>query len=60
MPFLLFTHVWWLIFPVMFFAMGMIRIILKNDYRRRKLDLIKSYIDNGKEVPDALKRELEQ
>ncbi len=59
MPFIIFTHYWWLIFPVMFLITGLVRTILRNDYRRRKLDLIKSYLDQGKDIPDALKRELE-
>lgn len=47
MPFIMFTHYWWLIFPVMFLVTSLVRTLLRNDYRRRKLDLIKSYLDQG-------------
>ncbi len=49
---------WWLIFPVMGCVFGIVRMILQNDYERQRLRIIKSYIDQGKDIPEALAREL--
>lgn len=52
----LFTHYWWLIFPVFFMVMGVVRLALRNSYEQKKLDLMKAYLDRGQRVPDSLKR----
>lgn len=49
---------WWLIFPAMFFVSGIVRMVLHNDYERQRLRILKSYLDQGKEIPEALAREL--
>ena len=49
---------WWLIFPAMWFVFGIVRMVLRNDYERHRLRIIKSYVDQGKDIPDALAREL--
>ena len=49
---------WWLIFPAMWFVSRIVRMVMHNDYQRERLRIIKSYIDQGKDVPDALSREL--
>ena len=48
---------WWLIFPAMGIVSGIVRMILHNNYRRRRLEIIKAYADQGKDVPEALRRE---
>jgi len=49
---------WWLIFPVMGCLFGTVRMVLQNDYERQRLRILKSYLDQGKDIPDALAREL--
>ncbi len=53
-----FWSYWWLIFPAMGCLFGVVRMVLHNDYERQRLRIIKSYIDQGKDIPDALAREL--
>lgn len=48
---------WWLLFPLGFMAMGLVRMILRNSYEQKKLELLKSYIDQGKDIPDILRRD---
>jgi hypothetical protein len=50
----LFTHYWWLLFPLGFGLSCLIRMILKDDENRRAMALIRSYTDQGKEVPPEL------
>jgi hypothetical protein len=49
---------WWLIFPIMGCVFGIVRMVLQNDYERQRLRILKSYLDQGKDIPDALAREL--
>ena len=49
---------WWLVFPAMWFVFGIVRMVLRNDYERQRLRIIKSYLDQGKDIPEALAREL--
>jgi hypothetical protein len=52
----LFANFWWLAFPLGFMALGIIRVVVRGDIERKRLDVIKSYVDRGMDVPDALKR----
>ena len=52
-----FWSYWWLIFPIMWMVSSVIRMILRDDYQRRRLQILKSYADQGKELPEALRRE---
>ncbi|ESQ84524.1 hypothetical protein AEAC466_09230 [Asticcacaulis sp. AC466] len=54
----LFTCFWWLIFPIMWMVFGIVRLVLRGLYDQRKLDLMKSYLAQGKDIPDALRREI--
>jgi hypothetical protein len=53
----LFARYWWLIFPIMFMIMGTVRLILRSQYEQKKLDLMRTYIAQGKPVPDALRND---
>lgn len=50
----LFVGYWWLIFPVFGMAMGFWGMISSERRNARVLDLIKSYVDQGKEPPAEL------
>ena len=50
----LFSRFWWLIFPVLGMGMGLVRTVLAHRRANRGLDLIKSYVDQGKEPPAEL------
>ncbi|MBW8880330.1 MAG: hypothetical protein JF615_02580 [Asticcacaulis sp.] len=52
-------HYWWLIFPIMFMVMGIVRMFLRNSYEQKKLDLMKAYLDKGQAVPDNLRRNID-
>ncbi len=54
----IFYQFWWLIFPIGFMITGIVRMILRSRYERQKLDLLKSYLDQGKEPPAAFNRDL--
>ena len=45
---------WWLIFPIGFMAIGLVRTVLHDNYRRQKLELLKAYLDQGKTPPAGL------
>lgn len=49
---------WWLIFPLGWMVAGIIRSIMRHNYDRERLRILKSYADQGKDVPEALRREL--
>lgn len=53
----LFTHYWWLIFPVGFMVLGLVRTILRDGYERKKLEVMKAYLDAGKTPPVSLNRD---
>ena len=49
---------WWLIFPIGWMVAGIVRMVMRDNYDRQRLRILKSYADQGKDVPDALRREL--
>jgi hypothetical protein len=50
----LFDHYWWVVFPLAFCLMGLVRTVLKDEENRRTMSLIRSYTDQGKEPPVEL------
>ena len=50
----LFSHYWWLLFPLGYLTIGLVRCIIRDEERRRVMRLIKSYADQGKDVPPEL------
>lgn len=50
----LFTRFWWLIFPVGGMLMGLYAMISEFRHRSEKLNLLKTYVNQGKEPPKAL------
>jgi hypothetical protein len=52
--YLFITHFWWLIFPIMWAVGGMTRALLRHSRANRTLDIVKSYVDQGKDVPPEL------
>ena len=50
----LFDRYWWLMFPLVFCVFGLVRTLLKDEESRRILSLIRSYSDQGKDVPPEL------
>ncbi|MBP2158534.1 MULTISPECIES: hypothetical protein [Asticcacaulis] len=53
----LWASYWWLSIPFGFMVLGIIRMVVRGDIERKRLEVIKTYIDRGMDVPDALKRE---
>jgi hypothetical protein len=49
-----FARYWWLMFPLFGMGMGVIGMITSFQHRQKKLDLLKSYADQGKEPPQFL------
>ena len=45
-------------FPLGFMVIGIAHAVAHNDIERKRLDVIKSYVDRGMDVPDALKRKM--
>jgi hypothetical protein len=50
----LFAAYWWLIFPIFGMMMGLIGMFLSDRRATKTMDLIKSYVDQGKDVPPEL------
>lgn len=50
----LFNQYWWLMFPLGFGVFGIFQAVLKDDENRRAMALIRSYTDQGKDVPPEL------
>lgn len=50
----LFNQYWWLVFPLGFMIVGVIRLVLKDEEKRRIMALIRTYTDQGKDVPPEL------
>ncbi len=50
----LFVSFWWLIFPVFGMVMGLIGMFQSDRRATRTMDLIKSYVDQGKDPPPEL------
>lgn len=56
----LFSHFWWLLFPL-FWAIGrMIRLYLEHKRAAQALELITTYAQQGKEIPPDLLKVLQQ
>lgn len=52
----LFRDFWWLIFPVFGMGMGLLGMFSTERRSREVLDVIKSYVDQGKDPPPELLR----
>lgn len=52
----LFYSFWWLIFPVFGMAFAFVGMIQSEGRSRKVMELIKSYVDQGKEPPPELLR----
>lgn len=50
----LFYSFWWLIFPIFGMTMGLIGMLQSDRRATRTMDLIKSYVDQGKDPPPEL------
>ncbi len=49
---------WWLIFPLGWMVLALVRTLSCYNYDRERLRILKSYADQGKDVPESLRREL--
>jgi hypothetical protein len=58
--FYLFSGYWWLLFPLLSMVWGMIDLWARHRRARYRLDLIKSYVDQGKEPPPELLQYLQK
>ena len=54
----LITHYWWLILPLIWFVYAAYTSSLRYAHRRDKLSLLKTYVDQGKDVPPELAKAL--
>jgi len=52
--FRLFNAYWWLIFPLFGMGFGMVQAWLRHKRAQQRLEILKSYIDQGKEPPPEL------
>jgi Flp pilus assembly protein TadB len=52
----LFSHYWWLIFPIFGMAMGWGGMVSNERRARSMMEVLKSYVDQGKEPPPELMR----
>lgn len=50
----LFDNFWWMIFPLGFCLMALVRSLLRDEENHRTISLIRSYTDQGKEAPAEL------
>jgi hypothetical protein len=56
----LFSHFWWLLFPL-FWAIGrMIRVYLDHQRAGQALEVVRTYANQGKEIPPELLKVLQQ
>src|SRR5471032_3508163 len=55
----LFSHFWWLIFPLFWMVAVMARLWSRHSRANRALDIVKSYADQGKEPPAELLKTLQ-
>jgi hypothetical protein len=51
-----FRHFWWMIFPLFGMFMGVLGMFMGTWRSRQAMNLIKSYVDQGKEPPPELIR----
>lgn len=56
----LFANFWWLLFPLGWGIGGLIRLWLRHVRARQTLEVLKSYVDQGKEPPPELLKILQQ
>lgn len=56
----LFHAYWWLIFPVLGMGLGFFAIYSEFRHKNEMLKLVKSYVDQGKEPPEAFLERLEK
>jgi hypothetical protein len=56
----LFSAYWWLLFPLGWAIFRMVRLSMEHLRAEKALDLIKTYADQGKEVPPELLKILQQ
>ena len=56
----LFRHFWWLIFPIMGLTYGLLGMVHQMNALNRKMDLLRTYAEQGKEPPPELIRALNQ
>ncbi len=54
----IFSHFWWLMFPIMGMISMTVRTVTRDNYERERLRILQSYADRDLPVPDALRREL--
>jgi hypothetical protein len=47
----LFSHYWWLLFPLAWGIGAMVRAFLRHKRAQQTLEIVKTYADQGKEVP---------
>ncbi len=52
-----FSHYWWLVFPAMWMVFGLARMIMRMNYDTERLRILKSYADQGKDIPEILRRD---
>jgi hypothetical protein len=50
----LFNHYWWLIFPVGWGLAGLVRAYFRHQRAQQAMEVLKSYVDQGKEPPQEL------
>lgn len=50
----LFRQFWWVIFPIFGMITALFHMNLRHDQYNKALDMIKSYVDQGKEPPPEL------
>ena len=53
----IFYQFWWLIFPIGFMITAIVRMVLRSRYERQKLEILKSYLAQGKEPPASFNRD---
>jgi hypothetical protein len=56
----LFSAYWWLLIPAGWAIFRMLRLVLEHKRAAQALELIKTYTDQGKEIPPDLLRVLQQ
>src|SRR5476651_710127 len=52
--YLLFTHYWWLVFVLIWAVTRLARLWSRHVQAQQTLDMIKSYVDQGKEPPPEM------
>jgi hypothetical protein len=55
-PSFIFWSFWWLIFPIMGFAFGGFGMFMRHRHNQKALDILKAYVDQGKDPPPEVLR----